>query len=108
MNCMKCGVEIPEGQVFCDPCLEVMATHPVPPGIHVQLPRRPAKTADRKAKELTPEAQIVHLNRAIRWLLVTVGVLTAAVVILALLVIQKPDTPQPQPVTGRNYTTTPR
>ena len=108
MNCMKCGVEIPEGQVFCQTCLDAMAAHPVPPGTHVHLPRRPSKTADRKAKDLSPEAHIALLNKTIRWLLVTLGVLAAAVVILTMLLVQKTDTPQPQSVTGRNYTAEPR
>ena len=85
-----------------------MAAHPVAPGTHVHLPRRPAKSADRKAKELSPEIRIASLKNTIRWLLATLGVLAATVVILGVLLAQKLDAPAPQPVTGRNYTTAPR
>lgn len=32
MNCLKCGREIEEGQVFCNDCLVQMAKYPVKPG----------------------------------------------------------------------------
>lgn len=38
MNCMKCGREIPVGQVFCDGCLKVMETYPVKPDTAIHLP----------------------------------------------------------------------
>ena len=40
MNCMKCGVEIPEQQVFCDHCLQIMEQYPVKPDAHIHLPKR--------------------------------------------------------------------
>ena len=54
MNCMKCGVEIPEGQVFCDHCLELMKEYPIRPGVHIHLSKRaedvggPQKPAKKK------------------------------------------------------------
>ena len=106
MNCMKCGREIPEGQVFCAGCLEVMAACPVSPGTHVHIPKRPTKLSEKKSKELTPAEQIRLLKKAIRWLLVTVAVLTAAMGILAILLLQQPQA-QKRAI-GRNYTTAPR
>ena len=42
MQCMKCGMEVPEGQVFCNGCLEVMDKYPVKPGTPVHIrPRKP-------------------------------------------------------------------
>lgn len=38
LNCLKCGREIEEGQVFCNDCLVQMAKYPVKPGTAVQLP----------------------------------------------------------------------
>lgn len=40
MNCMKCGVQIGEDQVFCDHCLSVMDQYPVKPDTHIHLPKR--------------------------------------------------------------------
>ena len=40
MNCIKCGRDIEEGQVFCPECLGVMEKYPVKPGIAIQLPKR--------------------------------------------------------------------
>lgn len=40
LNCLKCGREIEEGQVFCNDCLVQMAKYPVKPGTAVQLPSR--------------------------------------------------------------------
>ena len=33
MNCLKCGREIEEGQVFCNDCLVQMAKYPVKPEV---------------------------------------------------------------------------
>lgn len=106
MNCMKCGREIPEGQVFCSGCLEVMATYPVAPDAHVHIPKRPAKASEKKPKGLTPAEQIALLKKAIRWLLVTVAILTATMGILAILLLQTSE--QPQRPIGQNYTTATR
>lgn len=103
MNCMKCGREIPEGQVFCSGCLEVMAAYPIAPGAHVNIPKRPAKVPDKKDKGLTPAEQIRLLKKCIRWLLFTVAVLTAALAILTVLLLHEPE--QPRRPIGQNYTT---
>ena len=108
MNCMKCGVEIREDQVFCPECLKVMEAYPVAPGTHVHLPKRPPRSADKKAKALTHAEQIASLKKLIHWLLVTLAVMTAAVAILSLLLFYHIDTSEPHPNIGRNYTTAPR
>ena len=46
---MKCGREIPVGQVFCDECLEDMEKYPVKPGTAVQLPARPKPAPVKKS-----------------------------------------------------------
>lgn len=88
MNCMKCGRDIEEGQVFCSSCLEVMAKYPVKPGIAIQLPNKkdhsPVKKAASKRKQPpAPEEQIRKLKKRIRGLvllwLVTLVLLAAAV-----------------------------
>lgn len=40
MNCVKCGREIPEDQVFCEVCLTEMENYPVKPGTAVHIPAR--------------------------------------------------------------------
>ena len=106
MNCMKCGREIPDGQVFCSSCLEVMTAYPIPPETHVSIPKRPVKAVDKKSKKTTPAEQIRQLKRVIHWLLVTVAILIAAMGMLAILLLQQPQAEQ-RPI-GRNYTTVPR
>ena len=79
MNCMKCGREIPQGQVFCDGCLEVMKKYPIKPDTAVQLPRRNLQSAVKKQparrRPLSPEEQIPPLKRSIRRLKIAVAVL---------------------------------
>ena len=76
MGCMKCGQDIPEDQVFCDFCLEVMAKYPVKPETAVQLPRVKEvsitkKTHVKRRQPPTLEEQITTLKRRLRgWILV--------------------------------------
>lgn len=75
MNCMKCGREIGEDQVFCNICLEDMEKHPVKPGIAVQLPNRKDSPAVRKSvtkrrQMPNPEERIKKLKKRIRGLTV--------------------------------------
>lgn len=109
MNCMKCGVEISEDQVFCDHCLSVMAQYPVRPGTHIHLPKR-AFAADmpkkpiKKKRALSPEEQIAVLNLKVLRLRLTAAVLAflfcVACGFLAMKVLQG----SAEPTTGRNYT----
>ena len=109
MNCMKCGVEIQEGQVFCDHCLSVMAQHPVRPGIHIHLPKRALavdtpKKAAKKKRIPSPEEQISALKIKVLRLRLTAAILgflfCVACGFLAMKVLQGPA----EPTTGRNYT----
>ena len=108
MNCMKCGREIPEGQVFCPGCLEVMSTYPIAPGVHAHIPKRPVKAPEKKTKELSPAAQIAHLKKVIHRLLVAIAALLVTVGVLGVLLAQTLNEPQPQRPTGQNYTTAAR
>lgn len=71
MNCLKCGREISEGQVFCEDCRLEMEKYPIKPGIPIQLPRRveapPVKKVSRR-RVLTAEEQVKILRR-ISWIL---------------------------------------
>lgn len=109
MNCMRCGVEIPEAQVFCDHCLEVMEQYPVRSGIHIHLPKRDRveeapKKPVKKKRALSPEEQISALKlKVLRLRLVAVILVFLVCVVsgfLAMKLYQDYATPQ----TGRNYT----
>lgn len=88
MNCMKCGREIEEGQVFCGNCLEVMEKYPVKPGIAIQLPHRKETPVTKKVhikrrQPPTPEEQIQKLKKRVRafvilWI-VTLALLAATI-----------------------------
>ena len=109
MNCMKCGVEIQAGQVFCDHCLSVMEQHPVRPGTHIHLPKRALavdspKKPVKKKRTLSPEEQISALKLKIMRLRLAAVIFAflfcVACGFLAMKVFQAPA----EPTTGRNYT----
>lgn len=109
MNCMKCGVSVPDGQVFCDHCLSVMDQYPVKPGAHIHLPKRATASDSIKKpvkKKRTPSAeeQIAFLKLKVLRLrllaIILAFVICVAASFLALTLIQQNATP----TTGRNYT----
>ena len=58
MNCMKCGRETENEQVFCQDCLQVMEKFPVRPGTVVLLPRRREPSVIKKSiKRHVPSAE---------------------------------------------------
>lgn len=82
MNCMKCGRETVEGQVFCNACLEEMEKYPVKPGTLIRLPchrEEPAlkKNHVRKRNPPSPEEQIKSLKKTVRRLIAAVLLLIA-------------------------------
>ena len=109
MNCMKCGREIGENQVFCDHCLEIMAKYPVKPGIAVQLPSKKStpvlkKVHPRRRQAVPPEEQVKVLKKRLRrmvmiWLLTLV--LLAATLYPTVEYFLGKTFPQP----GQNYST---
>ena len=112
MTCMKCGVEIPENQVFCDQCLSVMEQYPVKPGTHIHLSKRALETEApkkvvKKKRAPSPEEQIAALKiKVLRTRLIAVilaFLLCIASAFLALKVFEDSYSP----VTGRNSTIDP-
>lgn len=106
MNCMKCGREIPEDDVFCAECLADMEKYPVKSGTVVFIPNRTAQTAVKRVQKrvLPPEEQIRLLNRRIRRLwgaLILSGLLTAAAIGLAVYGLHDEEI---QFLPGQNYT----
>ena len=110
MNCMKCGVEIPENQVFCDHCLALMQDYPIKPGAHIHLPKRAAavnepKKAAKKKRTLSPEEQLSALKLKVLRMRLTIVILTFIVcVVSGLLVLKIYNVQSTAPTTGRNYT----
>lgn len=87
MNCLKCGREAAEDQVFCQDCLLVMQRYPVRPGTPVILSRRSESPAVRKPvrrRGVSPEEQVRSLRMRIRILSV---LLIAALLASALLAV---------------------
>lgn len=85
MNCMKCGVEIEAGQVFCQDCLAEMANYPVKPGTAVQLPRTQEGLPSKKPvhrRAPSAEEQVKSLKKLLRVL--TVGWLITLALLAAL------------------------
>ena len=88
MQCMKCGMEVPEGQVFCNGCLEVMDKYPVKPGTPVHIrPRKPIEKTQRKVVLSSRELYLRErrANRRLKILVLVLAlVLTALSVFIAL------------------------
>ena len=71
MQCMKCGRDLEDGDVFCWECRKVMEKYPVKPGTVVQLPHRPEynpvkKQQPPRRKTLPPEEQVQLLKKLSR------------------------------------------
>lgn len=109
MNCMKCGKEIKGEQVFCDNCLLDMKAHPVKPGTAVQLPIRPAPSAQKKAaarrKALSPEEQVVSLRKTIRRLTTAIAALLVCLSACTALLLYSLRLQHEQENIGKNYST---
>jgi len=114
MQCLKCGKDTSGDHVFCDECLSVMREYPVKPGIPIQLPQRENRAAEKNPlprREATPTEQINQLRTTIRWLLVTVAVLSVMLISTAAMLIHTLERNTVRPNTGnsdigKNYTTT--
>ena len=80
MNCMKCGRETAEDQVFCPVCLEEMEHYPVKPGTVVLIPSRNEEEEVRKIlhrrKPLpTLSEQMVRLKKQLLWTRIALALL---------------------------------
>ena len=106
MNCIKCGQELREQQVFCIRCLESMEHYPVDPAIPIQLPvhpvqPQPRKKSTRRRWPLSPEEQLPKLRSSIRLLLVALLALLLAFSVTVLLLLQLLDKRDKEPPSPR-------
>ena len=65
MNCLRCGRETENEQVFCFLCESVMVKYPVKPNTVVTIPDRPAPTQPAARKSARQEEDTAPLRRTI-------------------------------------------
>ena len=80
MNCVKCGRDIGEDQVFCGTCLEEMEQYPVRPGTAIHIPARkeweePKKSNQKKRPIVSLSEQVLRLKKKVLRLRIIVIVL---------------------------------
>lgn len=107
LNCIKCGKETTREQVFCDDCLLASESYPVNPSTVVLLPQRdPSWDKPPVFEKEKTEADIIrNLRRIIRWLALTIAVLTVLLGLLAGIFINYLSQSQQDPNIGQNYST---
>ena len=89
MNCMKCGREVEEGQVFCQECLAQMETEPIRISTPVHIPRQPSKGAAVHRPGFHPDEEIKRLERSNERLRIWVILLAMATLLLGMAVYHK-------------------
>ena len=85
MNCMKCGRETLEENVFCQDCLTEMEKYPVRPDTVVLLPRRREPSLIKKLPKRhvpTPEEQITVLRKCVMYLSIILVICITAIVLM--------------------------
>ena len=79
MQCLKCGRDTADGQVFCAACAEAMEQYPIRPGTPVTIPTRP-KRAPRPTQQPKAEEQLVKVRARLRRMRICVGALLLALI----------------------------
>ena len=106
MNCLKCGVQVEEGQSFCPGCLREMEKQPLPVDAVLVLPRRgeSARRSSVKKRGLSTEEKLEQTKSQLRKsrilstvLFVLVLLLTSACVFLMFR--------RQKPALGQSYST---
>ena len=84
MNCMKCGRETKDDQVFCQDCLRIMQRYPVQPGTVVFLPRRREPVLKKTVKRhvVSAEEQIKMLQKHLTILWIVLAICLAAIMLM--------------------------
>lgn len=85
MNCLKCGLECMNEDVFCQNCLQEMEKYPIRPGTVVQLPRKREPAVIRKTTKRhvpSPEEQIRALRKRVFGLTVLLIICVIAIVLM--------------------------
>ena len=110
MNCLKCGCETDEKQVFCDNCLKEAEKYPIKPGTTIYIPAAPAQPVEKRAarapRAIAPEAQIQRLRRTVQVLLWVLTALLIAFALTTMMLIHMIEQRDQAPI-GQNFGTTP-
>ena len=104
MNCLKCGAEIPEGESFCEKCLEGMKDYPVPKDAFVNIQRRTEASRRTKKQTLSAEEQLSIVKGKLRRTRRLCALLVILCLALSVLCVWKILQDQ-KPVVGQNYST---
>lgn len=109
MNCVKCGREIGEDQVFCEQCLKEMENYPVKPGTAVHIPARKEQEEVKKQLKrkpvLPPSEQILRLKKKVRILRVTLALMLLICAGLCFVIARTVMELDFQRLLGQNYRT---
>ena len=89
MNCIKCGRELEEGQVFCEECLEVMERDPVKITAPVVIPSQPVKKPNYRRPVVNPEEEVKRLLYVNQNLIMALVLVSIAAVLFAFLAYEK-------------------
>ena len=109
MNCVKCGREISEDQVFCEVCLTEMENYPVKPGTAVHIPARTAEEPPRKPAKRkripTAEELLLKTRKKLRRTRIFAVILLLVCGLLSFLMAQAVLELDFQRILGQNYRT---
>lgn len=105
MNCMRCGREVEEDQVFCPECLVEMEKCPVKPDAPVRIPRRPDPNPRRQTRKkgLSEEEQIRGLRKQVRTLALLLAVAVMLIFLLAVPAVEHILESDISLLPGQNY-----
>ena len=103
MNCLRCGRETENEQVFCFLCESVMVKHPVKPNTVVTIPDRPAPTPSVLRKTTRQEVDTAPLRRTIAQLRLWVCMLLAALMLCVAALTWQELSRADGPTIGQNY-----
>ena len=105
MQCLRCGRETEDAQVFCFACEALMAKHPVKPNTVVTIPERSIRIRRSvPRKPLRVEEDTDQLRRTILQLRLWVCMLMAALMLCVAVLTWQELQRANQPAIGQNYT----
>lgn len=109
MNCLKCGRDVPEEQLFCEECLAVMQKYPVKPNTAIQLPHRDdpgfvRKSQPKRRQAPSTEEKLQTAKRFLRRILV-LWLITLGLLIMSLYPAVKYLIGDSIRLPGQNYST---
>ena len=107
MQCLRCGRETENDQVFCLTCEALMSKHPVKPNTVVTIPERSVRmrnlTPRKPVKPIRAEENTDHLHRTIAQLRLWVCMLMAALMLCVAALTWQELQHSSKPSIGQNY-----